>query len=223
MDRIEKLETALSIVSAEADHIRVDDARRLTGPGLLWDRPGAVIDVFFENADACEVTRLWKTNARRVLDALGWEDEHLTIRQFQGGVNLALSAPMDQLYSAIFAAQTAWNFCAADLLGQQAGDFEAMIADVKGVMAKEANAALINLIDAAHRHDVDILCDDDDISVGHGISSRVWPVDALPSPEQVDWDAIHDVPIAFVTGTNGKTMTTRLCAAIAKASGRSPG
>ncbi|SLN55800.1 Cyanophycin synthetase [Roseovarius litorisediminis] len=223
MDRIEALEAALSIESAQADNIRVDDVRRLTGPGLMWDLPGAVIDVFFDDVDADQVVELWNKHARRVLDALGWQDESLASRQFQGGVNLALSAPMDQLYSSVFAAQTAWHFCAAALLDQEPDDFDSMIADVKGVMAQEANPALITLITAAHEHGVDILCDDDEISVGHGNGSKVWPVDALPAPDQVDWATLHDVPIAFITGTNGKTTTTRLCTAIAKAAGKVAG
>ena len=34
MDRIEELEDALHIEWAQGDGIRVDDARRLTGPGI---------------------------------------------------------------------------------------------------------------------------------------------------------------------------------------------
>ncbi len=223
MDRIEELENALVIVSAQAPYIRVDDARRLTGPGLLWDRPGAVMDIFFEEIDAAIVIDLWKHHARRVLDALGWQNEDLTYRRFEGGVNLAISAPMDQLYSAIFAAQTAWHFCAATLMNSEAGDFDSMIADLRQVMAREANPALIDLIKAAEAHGVDVLCDDDEISVGHGIGCQVWPFDDLPNPDQVEWPALHDVPIAFITGTNGKTTTTRLCDAIAKAAGKVSG
>lgn len=223
MDRIEELETALTIVSATADHIRVDDARRLTGPGLLWNKPGAVMDVFFTEIDPSRVSALWEKNARRVLDALGWQDQDLTHRTFTGGINLAMSAPMDQLYSAIFAAQTAWHFCAAELLGATSGDFDQMVADVKAVMAKEANPRLIELITAAEAHGVDILCDDDEISIGHGTGSQVWPVDALPAPGDVDWSSLHNIPVAFITGTNGKTTTTRLLEAIARASGKVAG
>lgn len=223
MDRIEELETALTIASATAGHIQVDDVRRLTGPGLLWDRPGAVIDVFFTDIAATQITTLWEKHARRVLDALGWQDQDLTHRIFTGGVNLAISAPMDQLYSAIFAAQTAWHFCAAELLASEPGDFDQMVADVKGVMEKEANPALIALIAAAEVQGVDILCDDDDVSIGHGTGSQTWLVDALPAADEVDWPALHNIPVAFITGTNGKTTTTRLLEAIARASGKVAG
>ncbi|WP_171117964.1 Mur ligase family protein [Ruegeria sp. HKCCA5463] len=223
MDRIEELETALTIISATADHIQVDDARRLTGPGLLWNKPGAVMDVFFTGIDPSTVSALWEKNARRVLGALGWTDEDLTHRTFTGGVNLAISAPMDQLYSAIFAVQTAWHFCAAELLDATPGDFDQMVADVKAVMAKEANPRLIDLIAAAEAHGVDILCDDDEVSIGHGTGSQVWPVDALPVPGDVDWSSLHNIPVAFITGTNGKTTTTRLLEAIARASGKVAG
>ncbi len=223
MDRIEELETALTIPSATSDAFRVDDARRLTGPGLLWDHPGAIMDVFFGQEQSSRVIELWQHHARRVLDALGWHQEKRTYRVFTGGVNLAISAPMDQLYSAIFAVQTAWHFCAAALVGETPGDFDKMIANVRDVMAKEANPALIALIQAASARGVDILCDDDEISIGHGVGSRTWAWNALPAPDEVQWDALHNIPVAFITGTNGKTTTTRLLEAIARAAGKVAG
>lgn len=223
MDRIEDLETALEIQSARCDSFRVDDARRLTGPGIMWNYPGAVMDVFFDSLPAARVTALWDQHARRVLEALGWQDQAFTSRVFTGGVNLAISAPMDQLYSAVFATQTAWHFCAADLCGVAPDDFDTMIANLKAVMRKEENPALITLINAAAEHGVDILCDDDEVSIGHGVGSQTWRVDALPAPSDVNWDALHDIPVAFITGTNGKTTTTRLLDAIARASGQVAG
>ncbi|AVO36688.1 Mur ligase family protein [Pukyongiella litopenaei] len=224
MEPVEIIEEALDVPIPDAPALRLDDARRLTGPGLLWSRAGAVLDVLHDGSiDPDRIVALWDKQARRVLDALGWQDETLTHRRYDGGVSLALSAPMDQLYSAIFAAQTAWHFCAADLLDREPGDFAAMVDDVRGVMAREANPPLPALIAAAADHGIDILCDDDDISIGQGTGSRTWPVHDLPAPGDVDWAALHDVPVAMITGTNGKTTTTRLCAAIATAAGRVAG
>jgi len=219
VEAAEIIEDALTIPIPSADNLVLDDYRRLTGPGLLWGRSGAVLDIFFTGIGTDQVISLWQKQARRVLDTIGWENEHIIERRFEGGVNLAISAPMDQLYSAIFAAQTAWHFCAAELLAEQAGDFGAMTNDLLAVMEREANPALIALIEAAEKHGVDVLSDDDDLSLGHGVGSQTWPVTDLPGPDDVNWDKLHDVPVALVTGTNGKTTTTRLSSAIGKAAG----
>ncbi|MBL4891989.1 MAG: hypothetical protein JKX91_09235, partial [Rhizobiaceae bacterium] len=219
----DSVEDALTIPIPVSNQLVLEDARRLTGPGMLWDHPGAVLDISFGTLDPQQLIAIWDGYARRVLEAVGWDGEHIINRQFTGGMNLAISAPMDQLYSSIFVAQTAWHFCAAQILDQPAGNFDTMIGNLKTVMAREANPDLIALIDAANLHKIDILCDDDEISLGHGNGSKVWPVNNLPSPDMIDWDDLHNVPVALITGTNGKTTTTRLCAAIAKAAGKVAG
>jgi UDP-N-acetylmuramyl tripeptide synthase len=223
MDRIDRLEAALDISAPEVAGLRVDPARRLTGPGMIWDHPGAVIDILAANADADRAAKLWADHARRVLDGIGWTDQHAISRRFHGGVNLALSAPADQLYSAVFAAQVAWHFCAATLARATPSDFDGMITDLKSVMEFEANPALTALIRAATAYNVDILIDDDEVSMGHGTGARTWPVEALPTPTDIDWTTLHDIPLALITGTNGKTTTTRLCAAMARAAGHMTG
>ena len=219
MNKIEALENALDIGWAQATNIRPDPVRRLTGPGMLWDRAGAVVDVYFEDIDTAQVLALWNSHARQVLDALDWQAETATSRAFEGGATLAISAPQDQLYTAVFIVQTVWHYCAADLLGATPQAFEQMIGNLKTVMAQAANPALMTLINAATAHDVDILIDDDEISIGHGAGSQTWDMANLPTVGTVDWAKLHDVPVAFITGTNGKTTTTRLCAAIASAAG----
>lgn len=110
MTRIEDFESALTINWAQADHIRVDPVRRLTGPSLLWARSGAVVDIHFDAIDGATLIAVWEAHVRRVLDGVGWVNEDQISRVFHGGVSLAISAPPDQLYSAIFAVQTAWHF-----------------------------------------------------------------------------------------------------------------
>jgi cyanophycin synthetase len=215
----EAIEDALCIPVPTSDRLILDDCRRLTGPGLLWAHAGAVLDVYFHDLDTDAVIQHWREQTRRVLDAIGWPDENITQRRFEGGVNLAISAPMDQLYSATFAAKTAWHFCAAGLLAEEPGDFGPMIEDLQAVMAREANPGLIALIQAATARGLDVLGDDDEVSVGHGKGSLTWPTAVPPDPVGIDWSGLHHVPVALVTGTNGKTTTTRLSTAIAEAAG----
>ena len=67
------------------------------------------------------------------------------------------------------------------------------------------------------------LWDDDDVSLGMGTGSQTWPARDLPDPSDIDWSSFHDIPVAVVTGTNGKTTTIRLLCAMAQAWGKTYG
>jgi cyanophycin synthetase len=61
------------------------------------------------------------------------------------------------------------------------------------------------------------------VSVGFGASAKTWPSRSLPRADEVDWAAARRIPIAMVTGTNGKTTTARMCARILRAAGHRVG
>lgn len=197
------------------------DSRRLTGPNLLLDRPGAVIEVALEPDEAMAVAA-WEEQARRMLDAVGWSGETIAARTFPGGASLAISAPIDALYAATEVNEWAWAAAEASFRGEEpdlAAGREALVKSIAG----EANPALLGLRDAAAARGVAFLSDSRLVSVGLGIGSLTWPADGLPAPSSVDWSAVHDVPVLLVTGTNGKTTTVRLAAAMAGAAGKVPG
>lgn len=219
VEAADTIETALDIGCSSSEDLMLDDFRRLTGPGLLWSHVGAILDILCPIEHLDEVIPVWHQQARRVLDAIGWQSESIIHRRFDGGANLAVSAPMDQLYTAMFACQTAWHFTAAQLLNTTPNNFNHMIDDLNHVMRREENPTLIALIKAANSHGIDILCDDDQLSLGHGKGSKTWSVFSLPQPEEVNWTQLHDLPVALITGTNGKTTSTRLCSAIGTAAG----
>src|SRR6185436_2510300 len=76
---------------------------------------------------------------------------------------------------------------------------------------------------AAEARGVAFLADGERVSVGLGKGSISWPAGELPAPEQVPWERVHDIPVVLVTGTNGKTTTVRLLAAMARAAGLTAG
>jgi UDP-N-acetylmuramyl tripeptide synthase len=202
------------------------EARRLTGPNLLSYRPGAVLDVPLggaaeEGADAEAMIAAWRREARRMLDALGWRDEELAVRRFASGASLFASAPIDALYTATEVMDWAWE--AAGAAAPDAGAFEAAAERLRSAAAAERQPAVLALRDAAAARGVAFLADDDLVTVGLGAGSRTWPRGELPPPAAVDWAAVHDVPVALVTGTNGKTTTVRLTAAMLAAAGRTVG
>jgi UDP-N-acetylmuramyl tripeptide synthase/very-short-patch-repair endonuclease len=83
----------------------------------------------------------------------------------------------------------------------------------------ESRPALIALMRATESHHLPFLADDDEVTIGEGDGSRSWFVDELPSPDHVSWNELHAIPTALVTGSNGKTTTVRLLAAMTKAHG----
>ena len=194
------------------------DSRRLTGPNLLLDRPGAIIEVSLSPEQASAAVAAWASQVRRMLDAVGWKGEEIAARTFAGGASLAITAPIDALYTATEINDWAWDAVEAELAGRQAPDFQSAAARLRDEIAREANPRLLALRDAAAAHGVAFLSDDRAASVGLGKGSLTWPVRDLPDPEEVDWNKVRDIPVLLVTGTNGKTTTVRLLAAMVDAS-----
>ena len=89
--------------------------------------------------------------------------------------------------------------------------------------AGEANPRLRALLEAAHGRGLTCLLDDELLTIGAGAGGRTWPLPDLPHVAEVPWTDLRAIPIALVTGTNGKTTVVRLIAACAEAAGRTTG
>ena len=192
------------------------EARRITGPHLLGDRTGAALDVALGESDG-ELVEAWDAAARRLLRAVGWTDEATAVARFPGGAHLFVSAPSDSLYAATELAELAWHEAAGN------PPDSAGIERLRGQVARERNPALLALEREAARRGLTFLHDDDGVSIGSGHGVMIWSADALPSLRDVPWGHLADVPVGLITGSNGKTSTVRLAAAMAREAGHVPG
>jgi cyanophycin synthetase len=199
------------------------DSRRLTGPGLLLDRPGAVVDVMIDEAHRDEIIAAWRRHAARMLEAVGWTGEALSARSFSGGASLALSAPPDALYAATEVNEWAWHSAEAEVTGATAPALEPEAARLREAIQVESNPTLLALRSMARREEVTFLTGENQVSVGTGTGVMAWPERQLPSADAVSWSRVHDVPLVLVTGSNGKTTIVRLLAAMLTQGGRIPG
>ncbi|WP_395338402.1 Mur ligase family protein [Ningiella sp. W23] len=202
--------------------LELDEVRRLTGPNLIWDKPGAIVDVLFSDIDANKVLSCWMRWAQRFLKDFGWNPE-VQHRFYEGGASFVLAANMDELYTACELAELAWDCAAAELQHSVLPDWQGRLYELKSELAEEKNAALLVLMDAANKHQVTCISDDDEVSLGMGASVDVWPARSLPDPQSIDWAKYSDIPRAFITGTNGKSTSVRLAAQIAKCAGINAG
>ena len=199
------------------------DARRLTGPSLLFDGPGAILDVLCSKGEAQRLIPVWRKHVERMLTELAWENGEFQSLLLSGGVSLGFTSPIDALYAASEINEWAFATCDAEINGVEQADIDEAVAAIRTAMAEEANPELLKLESQALQHGVSFLWDDDEASLGLGRHSQTWPVRELPDPDSLDWAAFDDVPTGIVTGTNGKTTTVRLAAHIVRAAGHSVG
>jgi hypothetical protein len=159
-----------------------------------------------------------------------------------GGASLAYSAPPDQLFTATEVNE--WALCAtlaesdpsrspvliAALAAEQPDESEPPVLESAGALlrlrrraAREANTRLRALLDAASARGLPYLADDELLTLGTGSGGRGWLLHQLPEVHEIAWHDLHGVPVALVTGTNGKTTVVRLIAACLAASGLKTG
>lgn len=204
--------------------MEVRDSRRLTGPNIVTAGPAAILDITVdEGDDPSAAVEAWRRHAERILAAVGWPEAELSARIFPGGMSLAFEAPIDALYAATEVNEWAWGAATRELAGEKVDDVEAAARTLKETIAEEVNPSLLELRAEAARRNVAFLWDDDFVSAGFGVGSRTWRVREIPELAEIDWGRIRDVPIAQVTGTNGKTTTVRLLGAMIRAAGLVPG
>lgn len=204
--------------------VELHDSRRLTGPNLVADGPGAAIDGSVRGIAVDDFLNAWRKRAREALDTVGWKVHNTADRSFRGGVTVFHSAPIDALYAATEVNEWAWAAAAADVGAESPLEtLDAAAPRLRRLIEEERNPPLLTLQISAHERGVSFLSDDEQVSLGTGKGSRTWQVIALPHPDEVPWDEIHDVPCVLVTGTNGKTTTVRMMAAIAEAAGHTVG
>lgn len=199
------------------------DARRITGPSLLWNTAGSILDIGCSAEEADDVIRAWEAAVRYMLAAVGWGHESTCHWRLRGGVSLALSAPIDALYAASEINEWAWLCMQSGVEVASFPDLAAKVDEIRSLIENEVNPALLQLEAAASKHAVAFLWDDDDVSVGLGAGSETWPCRQLPQPDELDWSRFHDIPMGIVTGTNGKTTTVRLATHILRGTGKNVG
>ena len=214
--------------AARTPEMRILDSRRLTGPSLLLDAPGAVLDVDLAGAEPQAAIAAWRSALRPILEGLGWGKAMLVARAHTQGLTLAFTAPIDTLYAATEVNEAAWAAAARALVPGSAGEVTESLAEaitrLAATIAAERKPWLIALEAEARRRDAVLLVDDKRVSVGLGVGSRAWPADESPVLlDRIPWSEVHDIPTALITGTNGKTTTVRLLGAIAEAAGRVAG
>lgn len=214
------------ITALERESEYFDDSRRLTGPNRYFCEPAVIMEGHGPAAHQAVAEARWRGHVLALVEALGWPSPETVCRPHSMGVDLAFTAPMDQLLAATLVNEWAWETATAEIFpaldisnaaGDAANDIgkrEAAIARIRHTAETTANPSLMELLNAASTAHVPVLADDETVSIAHGAYAEVHPIEALPAVDAVAWNQRKAVPLALVTGSNGKTTTVRLIAAM---------
>ncbi|PCI65358.1 MAG: Mur ligase, partial [Gammaproteobacteria bacterium] len=200
--------------------LNLDDSRRLTGPNLFGAITGAIIDVEIHNGDIDRVILIWKQQIERLLKAVGWGNEKIISRKYNNGASLVITAPIDVLYAATEVNEAAWQLTLDEIKQQSNTKFEDIISQLIKEIKEEKNPKLLAIQKAALEHNVVFLSDDDEVSLGYGATCKIYSVDNIPDVNEIEWSSINDIPVALVTGTNGKSTTVRLASSVVAAANK---
>lgn len=206
--------------------MKILDSRRLRGPSLDARGAAAIAEIELEASETpARAVELWRTALGRMATELRRPElaAAATHRSWAGGLALVVPGPIDVLLAIADLNEWAVEVAARSLSGKRPPAFEAARRKLARRFREESRPLLLALERAARAREVPFLWDDDEVTLGHGARARTWPIEALPREENVDWSALSRMPLALVTGTNGKTTTTRLSARMAKLAGLTPG
>lgn len=214
---------------AEPNHA-FEDSRRLTGANRYFAAAAVVLVPLGPAAGDGAAQGRWIAQVVSMCGALSWPAANPRVHAHASGVMLVFAAPPDALFTATEVNEWAWERAAAMhpthaaagfTLAQPASDDPRE--HFRARAAAEHSPRLASLAAAAAQRGLPLLLDDDTLSIGEGSGSVAYARTALPLPMDVPWQRLHGVPKVLVTGSNGKTTTTRLLAAMAAAAGLTPG
>ncbi len=171
---------------------------------------------------------LYLAELARMRSALGFPAavSGLVERPQHGGLVLAYVEPIDVMLAC--AEQSEWAAMSASeiLAGKPALDLEPKRTEIEAILARDRSPRLLALEAEAARRSLPFLWDDEAVTVGLGVRSCTWPRGALPDVADVanvEWARLGAVPTALVTGTNGKTTSTRWLGKVAFEAGKHVG
>jgi cyanophycin synthetase len=201
--------------------MRLVDARRLTGPNHLSRAPLVIVEVAFDPSEsagaACDA---YRAQLGRMRAAFGLAaGVPVLARMHQRGAVFGYEAPVDTMLACAEMSEWAVESAAEVLAGRPACSIEPKRAAIADVLERDRNPRLLALAAEAHRRNIPLLWDDDVVSLGTGRRSRSFPKAEMPDAANVPWEELGAIPCVLVTGTNGKTTSSRLLARIASEAG----
>ena len=174
---------------------------RITGTHIFLDGFGAALWLDVKKLETDQRPAIEK-RVYEALAELGLSNMmSLSCKRIYGQWVFILRAPVDLLYTACSVLE--WS---AGLVSE--------LSTVRKEYDAEENIAWRDLRQWSHQNDIPCVDDEDGLTLGMGQTSRTWSLDTLPTSDSLDANQFNRIPAVYITGTNGKTTTSRMLSAI---------
>ena len=201
--------------------MRLVDTRRLTGPNHLARTPLVLVEIGLDEGELLEpAVAAYGTQLARMRVAVGLSAHVVVLqRSHVGGAVFGYEAPIDVMLVCAEISEWAVESAVEVLGGRPAHALEPKRTEIEAMLAHHRRPRLLALVREAAKRNLPLLWDDAQVSLGTGSRSVSFANDALPEIDAVAWGELGAIPTALVTGTNGKTTSSRLLARIATEAG----
>ncbi len=204
---------SIGFVSGEIFLTRLYDAEffssRLLGQNRFFPVPGAVMDISLTENNQM-VADLYQVELIKLLDLLPIKEYLIEVRVFDGGLNVAISYPYDLLLVACNILDWVW-YDLVDLLDKKIPiDINRSQRKFKAQIKENQQLLLRKIYNKACDKNLNFFVDSGLLILGSGVTQFRVQLNTLSKVSDIPWSSIANIPCVLITGTNGKTTTTRL-------------
>lgn len=182
---------------------------RLLGQNRFFDEPGAVMDISWQGNNQ-EIAELYQVELSKLLVLLPVKNYVVKVKVFNSGINIAISYPYDLLMVACEILDWVW-YDVVDWFDKQ---LPVNLARSKRrfvrIIKEHQQLLLRKIYQRASKQKLNFFVDKDSLILGSGVTQFRAELSSVTKISDIPWRKIANVPCVLITGTNGKTTTTRL-------------
>lgn len=183
---------------------------RLLGQSRFFSVAGAVIDISYKSDDNQKIADLFVSELDSILSKLPIKDYELKTLVFPSGINVAIRYPYDLLMVACEILDWVWLEI-VDHFDKNLPVRHQKAKKLFGQMIEENQQIMLRkLYNKALTHKLNFFIHKDTIIIGSGVKQFRIKQNKVTKINDIPWKKIGNIPTVLITGTNGKTTTTRL-------------
>ena len=197
------------------------DARRLTGPNHLAPMPLVIVELGLGEGDtAARAHTTYAAELERMRRALGFTDSvEFVVRAHRGGIVFGYAASIDIMLPLADVSEWAGESACSIVNGGEAFALEPKRTEFAELIEKARNPRLLALEETCIERDMPLLWDDEQVSIGLGRKSISFGNASIPDVAEIPWEEVGKIRVALITGTNGKTTSSRILTHMGKCAG----